>query len=246
MSILIQQEEIHELIAKFEVCNVKYQQYLERLKRSDSRSHPIDDLHMPNLKPDSKNEVGWRKDKTGRCLMGQQYLWALLNWLTDYPSVDASDYFNNNLSRQVLYWLGDKNPEKEKIVRLLIAGMTSDWYSYKRLQHGIKNKKLKYEISRIDIFNYTFPDYLDNLIINIGDIKPDMEPGEYGKVTTDTKTIIEDEFIVLCNYLKSKNFSIDHLNLSKNEVLQLWLIASLTKSLKGKVGLAGLLNELMN
>jgi hypothetical protein len=226
--------QIRELITRFEVCHFKYQQHFKYIKES-----------ILNLKPDinpkkiganhiRSGENAWKKDKTGRSRLGQRYVWALINWLGDNPKVKDLEYYNKRLGQQITKWLGEKNPEKERLVRLLRARLIWDWKSYEELQHRKENKELELQVFSIDICHYNFPKNLDLLLSGIGEMKPVEAYEGCGSINSDIKKFVEKEFLILNDLLKS----ITSVNKpDKNELIKAWLIACLAKTLKEQVSL---------
>ncbi|MBN2091889.1 hypothetical protein JW964_19895 [candidate division KSB1 bacterium] len=182
------------------------------------------------------------KDKTGRSIPGQQYVNSLMKWLGDY-SPENPDYFNNELNHDIAKWLGDKNPDKERIVRLLIARLTWDWKAYEKYQQENKFEELQLQVCRMDICHYAFPKHLNFLLQGIGRMEPINNFEGCGSFNTDIKTYIEEQFSILCDYLRSTR---NNKNSNRDEKIQLWLIASLAKTLKEQVGLKKFSHQLIN
>ena len=109
-------------------------------------------------------ENAWKKDKTGRSLLGQRYVWALKNWLGYNTKVKDPDHYDEKLGQKITKWLGEKNPDKERLVCLLIARLIWDWKSYEELQHGGENKELELQVCRMDICHYNFPENLNRFV----------------------------------------------------------------------------------
>jgi len=226
-------QKIRELITRFEVCHFKYQQHLKHIKDS------ILNL-KPNVKPAqiganhiSKGKDVLNNDKTGRSILGQHYVNSLMKWLGDY-SQENSNYFNNELNQQITKWLGDKNPDKERLVRLLITRLIWDWKAYEEYQQRGEDKELEIQACRMDICHYAFPKHLDLLLQGIGRMEPIDNFEGCGSFNTDIKTYVEKQFSILCDYLKSNS---NKKNSEQNEKIKLWLIACLAKTLKEQVGL---------
>jgi hypothetical protein len=226
--------QIRELITRFEVCHFKYQQHFKYIKES-----------ILNLKPDidpkrigsyhiRSGENAWKKDKTGRSRLGQRYVWALTNWLGDNPKVKDLENYNKRLGQQISKWLDKKNPEKERLVRLLRARLIWDEKSYEELQPGKENKELELQVCRMDICHYDFPKNLDLLLQGIGEMKPVEEFEGCGSFNSGIKKFVEKEFSILNDLLKSITSVIKP---DKNEMVKAWLIACLAKTLKEQVGL---------
>lgn len=232
MSVNVRQ--IRELITRFEVCHFKYQNHIKNIIKSVSDLHPVVEPSKIGSNHIHKGENIWMNDKTKRSLLGQQYLWALIDWLGDNLQVKDSVYYNHELSRQIAKRLGNKNPDKERLVRLLIARLTWNWKSYEELKQGKEYKKLELQACRIDICHYTFPKNLDLLLQGIGEMKPVEAFEGCGSLDSGIKTYIEKEFSNLSDLLKSiTGVSIP----DKNELIKAWLISCFLKTLKEQVGL---------
>jgi hypothetical protein len=235
-------QNIRELITRFEVCHFKYQQHFKHIKDS------IRNL-KPNVKPIqiganhfSKGKDALNNDKTGRSKLGQQYVCSLMKWLGDY-SPSNSNYFNNELNQQITTWLGNKNPNKERLVRLLIARLIWDWKAYEEHQQGGEYKELEMQACRMDICHYAFPKHLDLLLQGIGIMESIDNFEGCGSYNTDITAYVEKQFSILCDYLKSNT---NRKNLEKNEKIKLWLIACFAKTLKELVGLKKSLPQLIS
>lgn len=117
--------QVRELITRFEVCHFKYRQHLEKIRKSINDLHPVVDPANIGRNHIQHGDKAWESDKTGRSFMGQQYLWVLHNWLADNLMNKPPEY-NDQLAKQVESWLGERNSEKDKMVRLLLARLTWD------------------------------------------------------------------------------------------------------------------------
>jgi len=235
-------QKIRELITRFEVCHFKYQQHFKHIKAS------ILNL-KPNVKPTqiganhiSKGKDVVNNDKTGRSILGQQYVNSLMKWLGDC-SQENSDYFNNKLNQRITIWLGDKNPDKEKLVRLLIARLIWDWKAYEEYQQRGEYKELEFQTCRMDICHYAFPEHLNLLVQGIGRMEPINNFEGCGSFNTEIKTFVEKQFSILYDYLKSNS---NKKKSEHKEMIKLWLIACLAKTLKEQVGLKNSLPQLLS
>ena len=244
-NISVNVKKIRELITRFEVCHFKYQQHLKNIKDSILNLKPAEEPKKIGANHISKGKNAWKKDKTGRSSLGHQYLHALTNWLNEHSQVKLSEHYNKQLCQQVAVWLGVKNPEKERLVRLLVARLTWNWKSYEEYQHGGEYKELEYQVCKMDICHYAFPKHLDSLLKGIGRMKPIKNFEGCGTFSADTKTYIDEQFSILCDYLKYNIYS-NNINMGKNEQIKLWLIACLAKTLKEQVGLKKPIRELAN
>ena len=116
-----------------------------------------------------------------------------------------------------------------------------DWEAYEELKQGGEYKNLEDQASRMDICHYAFPKHFDLLIQGIGRMKPIDNFEGCGTFNPQIKTYIEEQFSILCDYLKSNADKIDS---EQNEQIKIWLIASLAKTLKEQVGLESSLPQL--
>ena len=226
-------QKIRELITRFEVCHFKYQQHFKHIKDSILNLKPYIKPTQIGANHISKGKDVVNNDKTGRSILGQQYVNSLMKWLGDYTK-ENSKYFNNELNQRITKCLGDKNPDKERLVRLLIARLIWDWKAYDEYQQRGKYKELEMQVSRMDICHYTFPEHLDLLLQGVGRMKPIDNFEGCGSLNTDIKTYVEKQFLILCDYLKSSRYK---KKTERYEKIKLWLIACLTKTLKEQVGL---------
>jgi hypothetical protein len=228
---------IRELITRFEVCHFKYQQHLRKIKESIVALEPSVGTNKIGINHIQHGESVLNKDTTGRSLIGQQYVWAIKGWLNDNSPNETSDNYDKKLGQQIHEWLGDKNPDKTRLVRLLLARLTWDWKSYEKLQHDGKFKDIELQASRMDICHYAFPENLNLLVKGIGQMKA-VEEREFegcGSYNTDIKACLEKEFLNLndtLNSLKDKNGQ------NKNDLIKAWLVACLAKTIKENINIS--------
>ena len=236
---------IRELITRFEVCHFKYQQHLKLINDSIVDLKPIINPDTIGSNHINKGENAWVNDKTGRSLIGQQYLWVLKNWLATENKDIPSDHYDKNLDLKISKWLGVKSPDKTRLVRLLIARLTYDWGAYEKLQQGGQYKDLEYQICRMDICHYAFPNHLDNLIQAIGVMKPYEDPEGCGSYNSEIKTYIKEKFFELCSAIKEMSEPDNLQTQSKNDLIRMWLFACLAKTIKEQTGLTDSLPKLL-
>ena len=236
-------QQIRELITRFEVCHFKYQKHIRHIKDSFLNLKPRIDPKKIGVNHIRNGGNAWENDKSGRSLLGQRYVWALNKWLGYKPKVKDLDHYDEKLGRKITKWLGEKNPDKERLVCLLIARLIWDWKSYEELQRGGENKELELQVCSIDVCHYTFPKNLNLLLQGIGQMKPVERFEGCGSCNSDIKSFVEKEFSVLNDLLKS----ITSINQpDKNELVKAWLIACLAKTLKEQVGLTQSISGLVN
>ena len=230
--------QIRELIRRFEICHFKYKEHLKQIKDSiQNLKSNVDPVNI-GAHHISKGKEASKNDNTGRSLIGQKYLHSLMNWLGD--NLENTYWINDELNTQVKKWLGDKNQNKERFVRLLIARLIWDWEGYKEFQQSGEYKELEFQICRMDICHYAFPRHLDLLLQAIGRMQSIENFEGCGSFNIEIKKYIEGQFLLLYDYIKSniKN------KLEPNEKIQLWLTASLAKVLKEQVSLTIYLPQL--
>ncbi|TLX74576.1 hypothetical protein E9993_11665 [Labilibacter sediminis] len=225
---------IRELITRFEVCHFKYKLHLKKIRDSINELNPIVDTTKIGINHIQHGENVLNTDKTGRSLIGQQYLWSLKEWLNNNGKKEISNRYDKKLSHQIKKWLGDKNPEKLRLVKLLLARLTWDWANYDKLQYGGEYKDIEFQASRLDICHYAFPKNLDLLLKGIGQMKA-IEENKFegcGSFNTDIKSYLEKEFLDLNNTLKSLKVNNE---LNRNDLIKIWLILCLAKTIKENI-----------
>ncbi|MFA6126597.1 MAG: hypothetical protein WC699_04775 [Bacteroidales bacterium] len=228
---------IRELITRFEVCHFKYQQHLRKIKNSIIDLVPSVDTTKIGINHIQYGENVLNKDTTGKSVIGQQYVWAIKEWLNENPSNEISGHYDKKIGQQIHKWLGDKNPDKIRLVRLLLARLTWDWKSYEKLQHGGELKDIELQACRMDICHYAFPKNLDLLLQGIGQMKlvKEKEFEGCGSYDNNIKAHLEKEFLDLDGMLKSL---IIIGKSDRNELIKAWLIACLAKTIKEDVNLS--------
>jgi len=226
---------IRELITRHEVCHFKYQRHIKIIKDS------IINL-APDLAPDKiginhiqHGEDVWKKDTTGKSLLGQQYVWAFNDWLDDKHPEEIPDKYDRNLGQKVQKCLGDQNIDKRRLVQLLVARLTWDWKLYEELQHGGEFKELEFQICRMDICHYAFPANLDSLIIGIGEMCPIENFEGCGSSNSVIQAFVEKELLILIDLFKSLFY--DN-KASEQSQIKAWLTLCLIKTLKEQVDLS--------
>ena len=163
--------QIRKLISGFEVCHFKYHQHISYIRESITKLKPnivLEDIGKYHLR---HGVQVLEKDKSGRSLSGQIYILALTDWLNDIEQYDDPKK-NTEMFHKITKWLGQKDSEKERLVRLLIARLKWDWKSYESLLKDNANKELENQVCRIDICHYNFPKIIDSVLIGIGQLKP--------------------------------------------------------------------------
>ena len=238
-----QVRKVRELITRFEVCHFKYLQHLKNIRKSIIDLHPFTDPGNIGQNHIQHGAEAWKSDKTGRSIMGQQYLWALHNWL-DNNNKERLPEFNDQLTREVETWLGEKSQEKVKLVRLLLARLTWDWKTLEevsqRSMEDISQQEddmgLEYQIYRMDICHYSFPVHLINILRGIGEMKPLVKFEGCGTYNSHIKKSIRTELVTINDWLLSRETNGTG-GLDQNEQIRIWLYACLAKTIKEQVGL---------
>lgn len=236
---------IRELITRFEVCHFKYQQHLRKIKDSIIDLEPKVDTIKIGINHIQHGEGVLNKDTTGKSLIGQQYVWAVKEWLNDSQANEISDKYDKKPGQEIHKWLGDKNPDKIRLVRLLLARLTWDWKSFEKLQHGGELKDIEFQACRMDICHYSFPKNLDLLLQGIGQMKAvkEKEFEGCGSYDTNIKAYLEKEFLDLNDELKSLKIN-DSLN--RNNLIKAWLVACLAKTIKENINISIPITDIEN
>jgi len=226
-----------ELITRFEVCHFKCQQHLKKIKHSIIDLDPKVDTTKIGINHIQYGESVLNNDTTGKSFIGQQYVWAIKEWLNNNTKHELSDNCDKKFGQQIQKWLGDKNPDKIRLVRLLLARLTWDWKSYEKLQHGGEFKDIEYQACRLDICHYAFPKNLELFLKGLGQMKA-ADKKEFegcGSYNADIKAYLEQEFLDLNYTLKSlKNNSTSN----KTNLMKAWLFACLTKTIKENINVS--------
>ena len=228
---------IRELITRFEVCHFKYQRHLGKIKDSIIALEPNVDANKIGKNHIQHGESVLNKDTTGKSFLGQQYVWAIKEWLNDNSQDETSDKYDKKLGKQIQDWIGDKNPDKMRLVRLLLARLTWDWKSYEKLQHGGKFKDIELQAGRMDICHYAFPENLNLFIKGIGQMKV-VEEREFegcGSNNNEIRACLEKEFLDLNDTLKSLR---NKRGKNKNDLIRAWLNACLAKTIKENINIS--------
>jgi hypothetical protein len=234
---------IRELITRFEVCHFKYQQHLNNIKDSIMKLEPNIDPGKIGANHIQKGENAWRKDKTGRSKMGQQYVWAIRKWLGENPLIKPVDHFNGKLYDQINKWLGYKHPDKIRLVRLLLARLTWDWKSYQELIRGGEWEELELQVCSIDICHYAFPQNLGLILKGLGNMAPIEGFKGCGSFDKNRKSFVEKEVLILTELLSSL---VENDRDDKNNSIRIWLFACLIKTIKEQVNLPESMIDLIN
>lgn len=222
---------IRELITRFEICHFKYREHLIHIQDSILNLEPTIDLNKIGFNHISKGENAWKNDKTGRSLIGQQYLWALEKWLAISNHKLLPENNDEKLELKIRTGLGNKTIDKERIIRLLIARLTYDWEGYEKHQLGGKFKDLENQACRMDICHYAFPKHIDNLIQSIGKMEADQNQEGCGSYNSEIKTFVKGKFFQIC--LSIRGISKEN----KNNMLRIWLFLCLAKTIKEQTGI---------
>jgi hypothetical protein len=226
-----QVSKVRELITRFEVCHFKYRKHLEHIRESIKELRPSIDPGSIGAHHMRHGADAWKEDKTGRSRLGQRYLWALAEWLGEPPEAEDPD---EELSLKVAGWLGQRDPDKEKLVRLLNARLRWDWKSYEELEKELADDELAAQACRMDVCHYLFSRNLDLLLQGIGKMRPVEAFEGCGSSNPEIRTTITKEFKALSEELKHL-LSIP--NPRKRDLIRAWLIACLAKTLKEQIGL---------
>ena len=234
---------IRELITRFEVCHFKYQKHLEKIRASIRELEPgVDPADIGRYHIQHGEWVA-EKDPTGRSLLGQNYVWAMKEWLSESRLNVSSGQYDPELGSQIHQWLGSKNPEKERLVKLLIARLTWDWRSYEKLQQGEAYKELEFQLCRMDICHYAFPENVNEVLKGLGQMKA-LDESRFsgcGSFNAPIKNDLEKEFISLNDSLKAHH---NKARSDKDDLYRLWLMACLAKTIKENIKITTPITEI--
>jgi len=226
--------QIRELISGFEVCHFKYLQHINYIKSSITKLKPNIELQRIGAHHIRQAEVEWMKDKSGRSRVGQQYISALTGWLKEDPGVEQKNESHEKSEEMIWGWLGERDMEKIRLVKLLVARLKWDWASYEKLLKGADQDELEFQVCRMDICHYTFPDNMDRIIQAIGRKQPVENFEGCGSYNQEIKNQIEKEFKLINDQLESFDPG-NEKNL--DQFARLWLISCLAKTIKEQTGL---------
>jgi len=225
-------QKIRELITRFEECHFKYKRHLKYIKDSIVILEPMIDPNKIGENHISKGENAWINDKSKRSLLGQQYLWALNNWLSKREQGRMPNDHDLSLDFKILKWLGDKTPDKERIVKLLIARLTYNWEFYEKLQLGEQYKELEFQTCRMDICHYAFPKHIETVIRAIGKMQPHKDLEGCGSYTAKIKMYITKELTKIVSLISDFTKEKVLLDENKNNQFRIWLFLCLAKTIK--------------
>ncbi len=226
---------IRELITRHEVCHFKCQQHIKKIKDSIINLEPEVAPDKIGINHIQHGDDAWKKDSTGKSLLGQQYVWAIKGWLDDIHLKDIPDNYDKKLGQKVQNWLGDKNIDKLRLVQLLLARLTWGWKLYEEFQHGGVYKELEFQICRMDICHYAFPLNLNNLLQGIGKMSATKNFEGCGSFNNTIQEFIQKELITLYNLFRS--LYVDHKTDEKSQI-RAWLTVCLIKTLKEQAELS--------
>ena len=133
---------IRELITRHEVCHFKYQQHIKKIKDSIISLEPDVATDTIGINHIQHGENAWKNDVTGRSLLGQQYVWAIKNWLKDIHPKEIPHKYDKKLGQKVQKWMGGKNVDKIRLVRLLLARLTWELLESQRLCRWLSPKRV--------------------------------------------------------------------------------------------------------
>lgn len=229
-------KKVRELITRFEVCHFKYQQHLEKIKDSITGLKPKIDTDRIGINHIKNGENVLNTDTTGRSHTGQQYVWAIKAWLGDIDTTGIPDKYDKKSGERIHEWLGNKNPDKKRLTRLLLARLTWDWQSYEKLIRDDELKELELQVCKMDICHYAFPGNLEKLLKGIGQLKA-VDENEFegcGSYNSDIRFWLKKEFLDVNENLKSLA---DNKTNNKDDLIRIWLLACLAKTIKENINI---------
>jgi hypothetical protein len=234
--------QIRKLISGFEICHFKYQQHIRYIRTSITKLEALTDPDSIGQSHLRQGGNAWEKDPSGRSLQGFQYVLALTDWLGDPADADAG-HQDPELTQRISGWIGKKEPEKERLARLLVARLRWDWESYEQLLRDNEMKDLEYQVCRIDVCHYHFPRNIDEVIRGIGKLKPVKGFEGCGSLNQEMKKTIEKDIAQMAG---SPEAASSHETPGKSEAYRKWLMACFVKTLKEQAGLSFILGDVMS
>ena len=226
--------QIRELITGFEICHFKYLQHLEYIRASIDKLKPNIELQRVGAHHIRQAEVEWMKDTTGRSQLGHKYVNALQKWIRKVSESDTENISEDEIEEKTWRWLGDKDPEKIRLTKLLVARLKWDWESYERLLKGDDKDELEYQVCRMDICHYTFPDNMNLIIQAIGNKQPVKNFEGCGSFNKEIKSHLEVEFRSIMDQLQTYDTGEEK---TMNQFARIWLLYCLAKTIKEQSGL---------
>ena len=228
---------IRELITRFEVCHFKYRQHLKIIKDSIKELKPKVNTSKIGLNHIQHGENVLNKDTTGKSLIGQQYVWAIKDWLNNDQSIEFPEKYDKLQALKIHKWLGGQNHDKIRLVRLLLARLIWDWDVYNKLLKGGQFEDIEFQASRMDICHYAFPKNLDLVIQGIGRMKA-ITKNKFegcGSYNIEIKVYLENEFLTINNELRSLK---SQKPLDREHLIKAWLTACLAKTIKENINIS--------
>jgi hypothetical protein len=117
---------------------------------------------------------------------------------------------------------------------LLKARLLWDWESYEKFLTDQKEDQLEYQVCRMDICHYTFPENMKLLIQAIGRMKPVDQFEGCGSYNPEIRNYIQKEVTELSRLSESLSCNA---RFDRENALKHWLISCLIKTLKEQASL---------
>ncbi len=184
-------------------------------------------------------EAAGRDETTGRSEIGRQYMEALHSWLEEDSSASGGVPGQEALKvkQRVKAWLGDRSEEKVGLADMLLARLPWSWRSLEDCRRGGALGELEFQVERMDICSYAFPQNIEGLIQGIGKLEPVTAFEGCGAFNAEIQSFVSEEFSRLCEWLEADELD-NGLGLGKKEPLKAWLVACLAKTMKESVHLS--------
>jgi len=217
---------IRELIARYEACHFKQGQHYGHVLESIAALRPTIDAETIGAHHVRHGDASVAHDTTGRSQVGQRYVHALEAWL-DAESL-AMGVPKNETAARVWAWLGPRDSNKDKLVRMLV-----DRLLYRRLDEYLAGElsELDYQVLRTDICHHAFPRNLERVVQAIGVLQPLENFEGCGICSAEVTDSVRTQFDQLRGWLAAKEPDND-LHLGDRTPTRRWLVMSLAKTLK--------------
>lgn len=217
---------IRDLITRFEACHFKYKQHYINIQKSIEDLKPVIDPGQIGSHHIHQGSQAVQKDTTGRSRIAQHFLFGLYAWLGEGSDSPKSSGSRIKSDDRVSEWLGDKQPDKARLVRLLIARLTWDWKAMEDLMMGGDFEAMENQLIRMDTCHYDFPRNLERLLEALGQMKPVDNFEGCGTYSQEIKTYFHEQFTNLCQWMNNNSGT------DVEEKTRFWLTACLAKTIK--------------
>lgn len=224
---------VRELITRFESCHFKARRHYRHILDSIEALRPaVDPADIGAAHPRNGPDVVGG-DPTGRARLGQRFIEALRCWLRGAGARETGS--TGEMNPPVEAWLGARDEDKERLVRLLLARL--HYEPLEEHQRGGEWAALEYQVIATDICCYAFPDSIEQVIRAIGRLEPLTEFHGCGTSNPEIDAFLSTEIERLRDRLLHADPASDGDMVGRGQARR-WLVACLVKTLKEQGHLA--------